>query len=199
MIRYHERVSYVADLVEVIARYDSERRMVIDRAVALGLEKFRPGEALLRAWIDLRPMEEPVVVNRHHFADPSVLPRLCLYVGRPEPLCNPFCHGINVPGFRAVAQERGWPQAQIDLYAKRYYAREVDVLALHRFDLWWQLKHGGLVREVLAAVTGSTALVCSCATSPLEVQSKPCHAFTLVRAWRWMQSTSSCAPTNENG
>jgi len=190
-IGYLWLVSYAASLMDVIATYESERRTIIDRAVALGLDRHKPREALLRAWIDLRPMEEPVVVNRHHFAA-AALPALCVDVGRREPLCNPFPHGITVSAFRAAAQERGWPQTQIYLHAKRYCAREIDVLALHRIDLWLQLKRGGPVSEALAAVKASAALVCSCATSPLEAWSKPCHAFTLVRAWRWLQTTSSC-------
>lgn len=186
-------MSYSTDLMDLIATYDGERRTLIERAVAAGLDLYKPGEALLRAWIDLRPMIEPVVVNRHHFADEKSMPRLCTYVGRPTPLSNPFPRDITVSGFRSVAQSRGWPQAQIDANARRFHAREIDVLALYRVDLWLQLKRGRDVSDALSKTPASAAFVCSCATSPVEKKSKPCHAFTLVKAWKWQHETKERA------
>lgn len=155
-------------------------------------EGFSLSESRLRAWIELRPAAEPVVLNRHHLTEDGEdrpWPRQCMYVGRPFPFCNPFPRNMRISDFMRIV-ERRWPAALIKKWRARYQEsrdRTGLVLDLHRVDLWLALQRDRLTHDALAGVPPNAALVCSCATSPHEEQSNPCHGFTLVRAWRWLR------------
>jgi hypothetical protein len=181
-------MTYAADIAALVSEWAPEHRADFDKIVALhqDLGGHKPAEAALRAWIELRPAAGPVVINRHHLSEPW--PKQVVYVGRPGPLSNPFPRAIGITEFRSTAAARGWSPGQVDSIVGRIVARDPDaVLAAYRTDLWLQLQRGGEVREALAEIPASAALACSCATSPDEAKSRPCHAFITVKAWRWLK------------
>lgn len=99
----------------------------------------------------------PVVVNRHHFADPRSrkpdrrppLPEPWVYVGRGTALGNPF-----------TVQEHG--DGALELY-REYLQRKIDE------------KDPAVIRA-LRSIREGHHLVCSCAP-------RPCHAHVIVDVW----------------
>lgn len=154
--------------------------------------KFPVAEVELRAWLEARATiaTEPVVLNRHHLipAAPQPLgspawPRGAIYCGR-APM--------------SAGDAAGWLTARMlgNPYSKEVYP---DALERYRLDLRRWMREDRVRPspriDAIRDMEPSSALVCSCVSSPwapaISVAPEAplprevtCHAHLIVAAWR---------------
>lgn len=142
-----------------------------DRAPARVLFPFAGGtgmagcraEAVKRSLtvVDIPPVAEPRIWNRHWTNSLGPPPGPSVYVGRGSPLGNPYRLELRLGETRDAGCDRILAHYRAHLWAK-IEARDADVM------------------RVLESLTPEHFIVCSC-------WPRHCHAEVIVRAWRYLR------------
>jgi hypothetical protein len=163
-------------------------------------DRYPKAEVELRAWLELRDgprAREPVVLNRHHLTPVAPQP-----AGRDWPPLALYCG--RAPTSAAPLTERAglvWRHAH--LLGNPYDAASYpDALERYRLDLRRHLQADKVkpspVADAIRELTGRSALVCSCVSSPWTPEIRVplgtplplavrCHCHLIVAAWRALQ------------
>lgn len=113
--------------------------------------------------VNVEPVAEPRIWNRHWTKSVGPPPGPSIYVGRGSPLGNPYRLELKIGETRRAGYDR--------------------IMAHYRAHLWAKIEERDAnVLRVLESLTPDHFIVCSC-------WPRHCHAEVIVRAWRYLRKT----------